>query len=133
MPSRRQEKIARVVREAVSDAIRNRLNDPRIEGLISVTNVDVSADLRNAEVYLSVMGTSEAGRSKTFKAIEHAGRHIQKHVGQQITSRFCPHLHFHEDDKLKKTLETMKLIEEASRELRAGRLSSSDTAGDNEQ
>jgi ribosome-binding factor A len=118
MPSRRQEKVARVVMESVSDTITNRLSDPRIEGFISVTDVDVSPDLRNANVFLSIMAESDTVKRKTFAAIEHATKHIQAQLSRRMTSKFCPHLHFHEDNKLKNTLETLKIIDEAAKEFK---------------
>lgn len=117
MPSRRQEKIARVVRESVSDTIANRLNDPRIEGFVSVTEVDMSPDLRNAYVFLSVMADNDTARRKTFTAIEHATKHIQARLSHKITSKFCPRLHFREDTKMKNTLETLRMIDEATKEI----------------
>ena len=117
MPSRRQEKVARVVRESVSDTIANRLNDPRIEGLVSVTEVDVSPDLRNAFIFLSVMSADNSARRKTFTAIEHATKHIQTRLGHRMTSKFCPRLHFREDTKIKNTLETLRIIDEATKEI----------------
>ncbi len=116
MPTRRQEKIARVVKEAISDAIANHLNDPRIEGLVSVTRVEVAADLRNAYVYLSIFGSDEAAQNKTFAAIEHARRRLQSLLAGKLQCKFCPVLHFHIDDKFKKTLETMQLIDQAASE-----------------
>jgi ribosome-binding factor A len=118
MPSRRQEKVARVVRESVSDTISNRLNDPRIEGFVSVTEVDVSPDLRKAEVGLSILASSEAAGRRTFAAIEHARSHIQALLGERMTSKYCPRIQFHEDKKLKKTLETLNLIESVSKEFK---------------
>jgi ribosome-binding factor A len=113
MATRRQEKVARIVREAVSDAISNHLSDPRIEGLVSVTRVDMAADLRSADVYISIFGKDEAAQNKTFAAIEHAKSRIQSLLAGRVQSKFCPVLRFHKDDKFKKTLETMKLIDEA--------------------
>ena len=113
MATRRQEKVARIVREAVSDAISNHLSDPRIEGLVSVTRVDMAADLRSADVYISIFGKDEATQNKTFAAIEHAKSRIQSLLASRVQSKFCPVLRFHKDDKFKKTLETMKLIDEA--------------------
>lgn len=118
MATRRQEKFARVVKEAVSDAISNRLNDPRIEGLISVTKVEIAADLRHADVYVSIFGEDEAAQNKTFAAINHARSRIQSLVGDKLQSRFCPVLSFRKDEKFKKMLETMKLIEQAASELK---------------
>ena len=117
MATRRQEKVARVVKEAVSDAIAHHLNDPRIEGLVSVTRVDVAPDMRNADVFLSIFGKDEATQNKTFIAVEHARSRIQSLLASEVRSKFCPVLHFHRDEKFKKTLETMRLIDEATKEL----------------
>ena len=81
MVSRRQAKVARIIKESVSDSILNRLSDPRIEGMISVTDVDISPDLRNADIYLSIMSPSESARKKTFAGIEHATKYIQTRLG----------------------------------------------------
>lgn len=119
MPTRRQEKVARVVKEVVSDAIANHLSDPRIEGLVTVTRVEPSPDLRTAEVYLSVLASSDAVRNKTFAAINHAAKRIQSLLGPALSSKFCPVLRFHRDEQFHKTLETMRLIEEVANERRS--------------
>lgn len=117
MPTRRQEKIARVVREAVSDAIANHLNDPRLEGaFVSVTRVEVSADLRVANVYLSAFGGTEKSQNNVFAAIIHAKKRIQMFLAQRIQSRFCPVLNLHRDDQFKKTIETLKMIDDLAGE-----------------
>ena len=109
--------MASVVKEAVSDAITHHLNDPRIEGFVSVTRVDMAPDMRNADVFLSIFGKNEASQNKTFAAIELARSRIQSLLSSEFRSKFCPVLHFHRDEKLKKTLEIMKLIDEAAKEL----------------
>jgi ribosome-binding factor A len=118
MPTRRQEKIAKVVRQAVSDAIANHLSDPRIESFVSVTKVDVSADMRIADVYLSMFGGTETSQNKTFIAILHAKKRIQAILAEQIQSRFCPVLNLHKDENFKKTIETMKLIDDLASEFK---------------
>jgi ribosome-binding factor A len=118
MPTRRQEKVARIVKEAVSDAIHNHLGDPRITGLVSVTRVEMSPDMRNAGVYLSILGSDEAEQKKTFIAITHAKSRIQSVVADYLSGKFCPVLHIYFDDRLKKTMETLKIIEQASKEFR---------------
>ena len=117
MATRRQEKVARVVKEAVSDAIINHLSDPRIEGLISVTRVDVAADLRNADVYISILGKDLSSQNKTFAAITHARSRIQSLLAGRIQSKFCPVIHIRQDENFKKTLETMRLIDLATSEI----------------
>ncbi len=114
--TRRQEKVIRVIKETVSDIISNRLSDPRIEGIISVTKVDVSPDLRNADVYLSIMAASDAACRKTFAAISHAAKHIQALLGKKMTSKFCPRLHFKKDKHFKETLQTLAMVSRAAKE-----------------
>jgi len=116
MPTRRQERVARIVKEVVSDSIANRLNDPRITGFVSVTRVEMTPDLRGADVYLSIFATGEADKNKSFMAIEHAAKRIQSFLGGALESKFCPILHFHRDEHFQKTLETMRLIDQISHE-----------------
>ncbi|MHC4526631.1 MAG: ribosome-binding factor A [Planctomycetota bacterium] len=140
MPTRRQEKVARIVREVVSDAIANHLNDPRIEGFVSVTRVDMTTDLRGADVYLSIFESepataaedrqarkTDARPGKTFAAILHAKSRIQSLLAARLRSKFCPVLRFHTDEKFKETLETIRLIEQA-----AGEIDESDSGDHNE-
>lgn len=110
--------MARVVKEAVSDAIMHHLSDPRIEGFVSVTRVEVATDLRNADVFISVFGKNPASQNKTFAAINHAKSRIQSLLAGRMQSKFCPVLHFYTDEKFKKTLETMELIDKAAKELK---------------
>lgn len=116
MPTRRQEKVARVVKEVVSDAVANHLSDPRITGFVTVTKVEMAPNLRDAEVYLSVFSQNDAAKNKTFAAIVHAAKHIQSLLGAALESKFCPVLHFHRDEHFQKTLETMRLIDEVAHE-----------------
>jgi ribosome-binding factor A len=118
MATRRQEKVARIVKEVVSDAIAHHLNDPRITGFVSVTRVDMAPDLRNADVYISVFGSDEAGQNKVFMAITHAKSRVQSLLAGQVQSKFCPVLHFYKDEKFKKTLETLNLIDQAVKDLK---------------
>lgn len=132
MPTRRQEKVARVIKDVVSDAVANHLNDPRIEGFVSVTRVEVAVDLRSADVYLSIFGggavsredyeqekrQEDATQNKTFAAIVHAKSRIQSFLASKLQCKFCPVLRFHRDEQFKKTLETMKLIDQAVSELK---------------
>ena len=123
--------MARVVKEVVSDAIANHLNDPRIDGFVSVTRVDMSADLHSADVHLSIFdrnqalkngekpdtGKGGAVQNRTFAAIMHAKSRIQSLLARKLQRKFCPVLRFHRDEEFKKTLETMKLIDQAAKEI----------------
>jgi ribosome-binding factor A len=116
MASRRLEKVARVIRDSVSETIQLHLNDPRISGLISVTEVDVAPDMKNATVRLSVFATDEKSKPITMQAIQHAAGVFQRHLGQILTGRTCPRLHFELDTKMQKTLQILQLIDKATQE-----------------
>jgi len=118
MPTRRQEKVARLVKEVVSEAIISHLSDPRITGIVSVTRVVVTADMRTADVYLSIFGTSDSEKERTFEAITHARTRIQSLLAAEIQSKFCPSLRFHKDEQCQKMLETMRLIDQVASEHR---------------
>jgi ribosome-binding factor A len=117
-PTRRQLKFMSLIKEAVSDIIMNRLSDPRIEGFVTVTEVNVSPDIRNADIYLSVMAADEVIEKRTHIAIRHATKHIQSMLAERMTTRFCPILRLLKDEKIKKTLDTLRVIEEAAQEYR---------------
>ena len=116
MVSRRQEKVSRIVRDSVSDSIANHLSDPRIEeAFVSVTRVEVSADLRIAKVYLSFFGGTEKSQKNAFDAIMHAKKRLQMLLAERIQSRFTPVLNIYMDEQFKKALETMKILDELSK------------------
>lgn len=117
MSSRRQEKMSRVVREAVSEAILKHLSDPRIEGLVSVTRVDMPPDLKTADVYISVLIGDTKKEDMAFEAVANASNYLRQFVAKKVVARFCPRLVFHRDDTIRKTMETMRLINQVSDEL----------------
>jgi len=109
--------VARVIKETVSDVVTNHLSDPRIKGFVSVTEVELSSDLRNADIYLSIFGTDQNGQKNTFDAICHAKNRIQSLVVQNWPGKYCPVLKFAMDEKFKKSLKVLRLIENVAREL----------------
>jgi ribosome-binding factor A len=129
MASRRLQKMARVVMESVSKTVSQRLSDPRITGLVSVTEVEITPDTKSATVYLSILTTDEQAKSLTFQGILSAAGVIQYHLGRDLISRFCPHLQFKMDTKMQQTLRTLKLIEETSKEYKELNDDDNDTDG----
>lgn len=62
------------------------------------------------------MDVDERKQNTAFNAICHAIGHIQHQLGQELTGKYCPHIRFEKDQKVKKTLETLRLIEQAEHE-----------------
>jgi ribosome-binding factor A len=116
--SRRTERVANLVRGAIGQVLLSKLSDPRIDpALTSITRVEVPEDLLTAKVYVSVVGT-EGRQRRTLQALQHAAGHIQELMARQVQLRNTPVLNFVPDEKFKKTLETLLVIEQAMAEIR---------------
>lgn len=110
MSSRRALKAAEAIREVVGMAILADLRDPRIEH-VTVTRVEVSPDLRNGKVYVSVMG-NEAKQKLALKGLESSAGFLQSRVADRIDTRYTPRLVFKIDDGVKKSIEIAKMLAE---------------------
>jgi ribosome-binding factor A len=109
----RQQKIESQVRRLVSEAIMRDLSDPRVCGLLSVTRVEVSPDLREARVYISIL--SDRPESTVMSGLLSARGVIQKHVANGMNIRYAPRLSFLLDHSLKKQAEVLKALDESVR------------------
>lgn len=113
--SYRLHRVAGAVREVVSDAIANRLWDPRIHRLTTVTRVEVSADLQVAKVYLSILG-SPAEAKRSLQGMSSARGAVQKMLARRLETRQCPELRFFLDEGLRLAQETFRRLEELKSE-----------------
>jgi len=111
--SHRKDRLSHVVRDVVSDAIANRVSDPRISALTSVTRVEMSPDLKIADVHVSVMG-SDADARTTLRGLTSARGMIQTRLARQLNIRQCPMIRFRLDNAFKGGLETLRRIEASS-------------------
>ncbi len=111
MPTHRNLRMAEAIREVVASAILSEVADPRVHS-VTVLRVEVSPDLRQARVYVSVMGT-ESERNRAIKGLKHATGFLQARVAARLQTRFTPVLSFTHDDTVKKSAEVARLIEEA--------------------
>jgi ribosome-binding factor A len=101
----------------VSDAIANRVSDPRIIRLTSVTRVELSADLKLADVYVSVMGSENESRT-TMRGLQSARGMIQSRLAKRLSTRQCPSIRFHLDKGIKIGIETIRMLDEVIGEIR---------------
>ncbi|MCX5683499.1 MAG: 30S ribosome-binding factor RbfA [Planctomycetota bacterium] len=116
---RRLLRVASVIQEIVSKEIVTGLNDPRLT-LVTVTGVDVSPDLRYADVRVSIMGEPKA-QEDCFRALRHAHGRVQEKVAGALTVRCIPSLRFHVDETVKRSVELGALIARARAEDEANR------------
>ena len=92
MTSRRTLKAASAIREVVGMAIIADLQDPRIKN-VTVTRVEVSGDMRNAKVYVSIMG-DEAMETLSLRGLQSAAGYLQSKCAKRIDTRYTPQLQF---------------------------------------
>ncbi len=116
---RRGLRVASVIREVVSEALVFELDDPR-KGLVTVTGVKVSADLRLADVNVSILG-EPAVQNACMDAIRRRRVLLQERVAEALTMKFCPVLRFHLDPSVKRSVQISALIRRARAEDEAAR------------
>ena len=110
MPSRRTEKAAEAIREVVSMAILTELSDPRVRD-VTVTYVEVSADLRHAKVHVSVMG-DEARQKLTLRGLQSAAGFLQAKIAERIEIRYTPKLSFLLDQGVKRSIAVAQILQQ---------------------
>lgn len=109
--SSHSEQVASVLRKAVQGILSKGLSDPRVRGLISVTRVNISPDLADAQVWVSVLPAEHA--KLTVRGLGHAAKHIRTQVSKTVALRRMPRLSFHLDESLKKQAEIHAAINKA--------------------
>lgn len=94
--SMRANRVAEQMKKELGEIIVRKLKDPRI-GFVTVTDVEVTGDLQQATIYLTVLG-GDAKRDDTLKALEKAKGFIRSEIGQRIRLRITPELLFKFDE-----------------------------------
>jgi ribosome-binding factor A len=113
--SERMRRVNESVRAVVADAV-GTLKDPRIVGLVTVTGVRVTPDLREATVFVSVLGGDKRRRA-TMAGLESARGVLQARINRELKLRRTPMLAFSYDDSVERGVEMSKLIDELAAEL----------------
>jgi ribosome-binding factor A len=113
--SRRTERVNELLRTEISELLRTDLRDPRIGGIVTVTHVDVSPDLRHALVYVSVLGTDEE-RASTLAALDHARPYLRRELSRRLTLRYTPDVAFLSDTSMAEAQEMTDLMRRTAAE-----------------
>lgn len=87
--------MAESLREEITEVVGFELEDPRVES-VTVTDVVVSDDLRDAKVYVTTTGSEDEIKA-ALKALQHAAVFVRQQVAMNLSLRFAPHLHFVRD------------------------------------
>ena len=106
--SHRTKQIESILKRAISTVVSRDLSDPRIRGLVSVLRVQTSADLRRAQVYISVI--PESLQSRAIHGLTHASGRIKALLKDKVSMRSVPDLVFCLDDSIKKQSQLFQAI-----------------------
>ena len=97
MSATRMGRINEEIQKELSALIRT-VKDPRVQGLISITRVDTTADLKYAKVYISVLDKQDA--DQVIKGLKSAAGYLRRELGHALTLRATPELTFIRDDSI---------------------------------
>lgn len=109
----RQEKLVGLLKEEVSDILRREIKDPRL-GFFTVIDAEISADLRHAKVFVSIMGTEEE-RKQSMEVLKHAQHFVRQEFGKRVRMKVLPEIQFVKDESVDRGVRMLELLEEIKR------------------
>ena len=112
---RRVDRVNELLRSEISYLIARQIKDPRVAGVISITEVLASNDLRSARVFVSVMG-HDANRREALEGIRSAASFLRRELRERVNLRHTPHLTFQLDDSIEEGDRVLRLMEGLSPE-----------------
>lgn len=104
------------MREEIATFLANDVKDPRIMGLVTVTAVEITRDLRHAKVFVSVLG-SESQRAATFEGLDNVASHLRGRVGRALRLRVAPEIEFRNDQSVAHAAHIEQLLAQVRKDL----------------
>ncbi|ABJ67950.1 30S ribosome-binding factor RbfA [Pediococcus pentosaceus] len=95
----RSDRLSQEIEKEVSDILRRRVRDPRVEG-VTITGVDVTGDLQQAKIYYSILSDKASDDQKTKAGLEKASGLIRKELGSRLSIYKTPELSFIRDESV---------------------------------
>ena len=108
--SKRTERVGELLLKEISQILLREIKDPRI-GLITLTGVDVSKDLRYAKVFVSSLGEKE-DKAKNLEGLVSAAGFIRGELGKRLRLKYIPELTFKLDESIEYGIHISKVLEE---------------------
>ncbi|MGP3777438.1 30S ribosome-binding factor RbfA [Halanaerobium saccharolyticum] len=110
MTNKRAIRVGELLKEEISQIVLREMKDPRI-GFVSVTDVEVSGDLRHAKVFISVYG-SDKEKEETLEGLQQAQGFVRKLVGERIKIHHTPEIIFRYDDSIENGVHISEIIKD---------------------
>ncbi|WP_114994368.1 30S ribosome-binding factor RbfA [Synechococcus sp. UW179A] len=115
-PGRRVERVAALIRREISELLISGIRDERVhQGLVSITNVEVSGDLQHCKIFVSVLADND-GRNEVMDGLQAASGYLRGELGRRLQMRRAPEVVFHLDLGLEKGTNVLHLLGELERE-----------------
>jgi len=127
----RTERLAREIQGILGEALaRGDIKDPRVReaGLVTITRVHVTGDLREARVAFAVFGAVDFVLERARAGLQSAASHLQREIGHHLRTRNTPTLTFEIDRALDEALKVDSILRTVSAELRASDAAGSEAA-----
>jgi ribosome-binding factor A len=110
MQGKRLERVNQLIKEEISMLLQRELKDPRL-GFVTVTEVDVTTDLKHAKVYVSVLGSEEQWAS-SFQALQSARGFVWNWLRRHLDLRATPEIAFRPDRSMEHAAHIQSLLAE---------------------
>lgn len=111
MSNKRVKRLNSLLREVINEVIHKDVRNPQVAKLTSITEVEITKDLRYAKVYISTIGT-ELERKTTVDALQTAAGYISLIASKKVVMRFFPALFFKIDTSVDKQMQIESLLKE---------------------
>jgi len=107
--SRRTDRINEQLREEISTVLARQIKDPRLDGVISITRVESSSDLRSARVYISVLGNEEQ-QKEALEGLQSAASFLRREIRDRINMKHTPFMTYLLDKSIQDADHIFRLI-----------------------
>lgn len=114
MPSTRQRKVQELLVQQIAEIVRREIQDPRV-GFVTITDAEVTPDLRHARVFFSVLGDTTQC-DDTTKALNRASGFIRSEFARRTEMRFVPDIKFQFDPSAERGARISQLLEQVRRD-----------------
>ncbi len=109
--TRRTQRVNELLREQISELLLRQAKDPRLTGIVTITEVSTSPDLRQATVFVSIMASPEE-RQTTLQGLSAASRFLRRELTRRLSMRRVPELSFVADESIERGAHLLDLIRE---------------------
>ena len=107
--NRRIDRVNELLRQEISQVLSRQIKDPRLTGVITITQVKTTQDLRSARVSLSVMGDA-AAKQDALEGIQSAAAYLRKELRDRLALRYVPFLSFEVDNSLEEADQLLQIM-----------------------